>query len=167
MFLLVACSGDPATGPRDIRWAQESCERCRMVLNDRVHAAQVRYFVADEGFRHSVFDDIGCALLWLEAQLWKDDPRTEIWVADRRNGNWIDARKAVYVKDENTPMGYGLGAQAEPVPGALDFVRAKWQIFATEASYESHSAQLKERLQQQAVKRQAGPSAQQKEVTGE
>ncbi len=155
MLLLVACFGDPASGPRDVNWEQETCERCRMVLSDRDHAAQVRYFEAEQGFRIAVFDDVGCALLWLEKQPWKQDPRTEIWVTDHRNGNWIDARKAVYVTGGESPMGYGLGAQSDPMPGALDFVRAKWQIFAIEASYESHAAHLKERLQDQAAKRKA------------
>lgn len=167
VLLLGACSGDPTSAPRDVNWEGETCQRCRMVISDRDHAAQVRYFEADHGFRISVFDDVGCALVWLEEQPWKQDPRTEIWVADHRNGNWIDARKAVYVNDENSPMGYGLGAQSDPAPGSLDFVRAKWHILATEANYESHTAHLKERLQQQAAKRESVSDAQRKEVTRE
>jgi len=167
ILLLAACSGDPANGPRDVNWEQETCQRCRMVLSDQNHAAQVRYFEAGQGVRISVFDDIGCALVWLEQQPWKQDPRTEIWVTDHRNGNWIDARKAVYVKDENSPMGYGLGAQSDPAPGSLDFVRAKWHILATEANYESHADHLKGRLQQQAAKRETESSEQVKEVNRE
>jgi nitrous oxide reductase accessory protein NosL len=166
-WLLVACSGEPTSGPREVKWEQESCERCRMVLSDRKHAAQVRFLEDDKGASVEVFDDVGCALVWLEDKPWKQDPRTEIWVADHRNGNWIDARTAVYVEDESSPMGYGLGAQSDPAPGGVDFVRAKWHIFAMEASFESHALQLKERLQQQATKRQTLPNEQRTEVDRE
>ncbi len=44
VLLLAACSGDPGTGPKDVRWDRDACERCRMVLSDRNFSAQIRYF---------------------------------------------------------------------------------------------------------------------------
>ena len=35
------CSGDPGTGPLEVRWDRFSCDRCRMVLSDPKHSAQV------------------------------------------------------------------------------------------------------------------------------
>ncbi|MES9860639.1 MAG: hypothetical protein ABW138_07295, partial [Candidatus Thiodiazotropha sp. 4PDIVS1] len=66
VMLLVGCSADNGTGPLDVKWDRDTCERCRMVLSDRKHAAQIRYFPPDK--KRSVvnfFDDIGCAVLWL------------------------------------------------------------------------------------------------------
>ena len=155
-LLLAACSDDPGTGAKSVKWDRDSCERCRMVLSDRVHSAQVRY--QPEGKRRSkvlMFDDIGCAVLWLDDKSWKDDPATEIWVTDYRNGNWIDARSAYYVTGRITPMEYGLGALPEEVPGALDFTAAKAHIFDVEKRFNAHGVQLLDRLREQAERRKA------------
>ena len=42
LLTLVGCSGEPETGPAKVTWDRDACERCRMVLSDRHHAAQVR-----------------------------------------------------------------------------------------------------------------------------
>lgn len=144
VFLLAACSGDPGTGPVEVKWDRDTCERCRMVLSDRHHSAQVRGGPAGEKARVFMFDDIGCAVIWLEDKSWKDDPRTEIWVSDRRSGEWLDARKAAYVGGELTPMEYGLGAQMEPAPGALNFAQAKAHIFDVEARFNAHGGHLEQ-----------------------
>ena len=136
------CSGDPGTGPTDLKWDRFACERCRMVLSDPRHAAQVRVSEPDGKSRVLYFDDIGCALIWLEGQPFRDDPGVEIWTTDWRNGDWIDARSAVYVRGQVTPMEYGLGAQTEPSPEALSFEQAKGHIFEVERRYNTHSAHL-------------------------
>jgi copper chaperone NosL len=141
-LLLNGCGGEPGTGPVQVKWDRDTCERCRMVLSDRMHAAQVGYQGRDGRSRVSVFDDIGCAVVWLQDKPWRDQPGTEIWVADWRTGDWIDARLAVYLPDQVTPMGYGLGAQREPDPQGLDFAQAKARIFEVEERYNRHGAHL-------------------------
>jgi copper chaperone NosL len=156
VFLLSACSADPGTGPAEVKWDRSACERCRMVLSDRRFAVQVRYL--PKGKRHSQviqFDDIGCATLWLQDKSWKDDLQTQIWVADHRNGNWINARTASYIKDKLTPMEYGLGAQSDPAPNALDFEQAKAHILEVEKRFNIHGIQLLDRLKWKAAKREA------------
>ena len=155
LVLLAACSGDPGTGPKQTKWDRDACERCRMVLSDRHFSAQVRVF--PEGKRSKVFffDDIGCASLWLDEQPWKDDPKTEIWVTDYRSGQWIDARTATYVKEQITPMEYGLGAQREPAPGGLDFEQAKRHVVHVEERFTARGVQLLDRLKEQAERRAA------------
>ncbi len=144
LFLLglAACSGDPGTGPVQVVWDRDGCERCRMVLSDRRHAAQVRGGPGGERARVYRFDDLGCAVLWLEQQAWKEEPATELWVTDHRTGQWIDARKAHYVTGQVTPMEYGLGAQAEPAPAALDFAGARAHIFDIERRFNIHGGNL-------------------------
>jgi nitrous oxide reductase accessory protein NosL len=166
VLLLAACSGDPGTGPKDVRWDRDACERCRMVLSDRNFSAQIRYFPEEKPRSRVVaFDDIGCAILWLEEQPWKDDPRTEIWVTDHRNGEWIDARVATYVKGKITPMEFGLGAQPEPLEGGLDFEQAKQHILKVEERFNIHGVHLLERFKQQAAQRDAARKAQRAEST--
>lgn len=141
-LLLAACSGDPGTGPVDIKWDRDACERCRMVLSDRNHSAQIRG--GPEGGKSRIygFDDIGCAVIWLDQQPWKDSPAVEIWVNDHRDGEWIDARKAWYVDGKITPMAYGLGAQDEPAEGALTYEEARERIYEVEERYNTHEEHL-------------------------
>ncbi|MBK8640169.1 MAG: hypothetical protein IPN92_18500 [Chromatiaceae bacterium] len=127
--------GDSGTGPAAVKWDRIVCERCRMVLSARDYSAQIRGFKEDGKSSLHVFDDIGCAVIWLDQRPWREDPRTEIWVNDWRNGAWIDARTAYYLKGKETPMQYGLGAQTEPMPGALNFAEAKIHILEVEARF--------------------------------
>jgi nitrous oxide reductase accessory protein NosL len=144
-FVLSACGGDPGQGPVEVKWDRDACERCRMVLSDRLHSAQVRVPTPDGGSRVYRFDDIGCALIWLEERAERDDPATEIWVNDWRTGDWIDARTATYLRGQVTPMEYGLGAQPEAAPDGLDFAQAKAQIFDVDARFNVHGGHLQPR----------------------
>lgn len=139
-FLLVTagCSPGQNSGPGEVRWDRETCTRCNMAVGDRYYAAQVRAASGSEQSRLYKFDDIGCAVIWLDTQTWKDDPHTEIWVADHRSGQWIDARKAFYITGKISPMNYGLGAQAEVAEGALDFSQAIEHIKMAENDRHHH-----------------------------
>jgi len=155
-LLLTACGGEPDSGPAEVKWDRDTCERCRMVVSDRVHAAQVRFFPENrKRSRLMHFDDIGCAVIWLEDKPWMDDPRTEIWVTDRHTGEWLDARTATYVKGERTPMEYGLGAQAGPVSGGLDFEQAREHIYEVEKRFNIHGVNLLSRLREREEAREA------------
>jgi nitrous oxide reductase accessory protein NosL len=137
MLLLAGC-GEPNSGPVEPRYDRTTCERCRMVLSDRRHAAQVR-LAAGEG-RSSVyfFDDLGCAVIWLDEQPERTERLLEIWVNDWRTGDWIDARSASYVPDQVTPMGYGLGAQSDAAPATLTYDQAMAHIFDVERRFNVH-----------------------------
>jgi copper chaperone NosL len=117
--ILLACSGEPDSGPAAIIWDRDTCEHCMMAIGDRHHAAQVR----DAKGRAHRFDDLGCALLWLDAQE-ASDPPLEIWVGSAATEVWIDARKASFVDGQETPMGYGFGAVPDGVLG-LEEVRGR------------------------------------------
>ena len=121
-FLSLASCGEEATGPEEVKWDRDICTLCTMAISDAHFVAEVR-----GGPKHKLFkfDDIGCAVNWLNGQPWAGDPKTEIWVADLKSTRakviWLDARKAHYVAQKMTPMGYGFGAQAEPADGAIGF----------------------------------------------
>jgi copper chaperone NosL len=145
LLSLLSCSGAPDSGPVEVKWDRDTCTRCSMVLSDRNHSAQVRA-APEAGKRSKVykFDDIGCALLWIDDKPWRDDPKTEIWVNDHRNGAWIDARSAYYLPGQVTPMEYGLGAQSDAAQGALTYEQAHQRIFELEARFNTHGLHLKE-----------------------
>lgn len=146
LALLGGCGGDPGTGPVDVKWDRDSCARCNMVLSDRQHAAQVRYRPGED--RAGVvrkFDDLGCAVLWLDQQPWRNDNGVEIWVRDRHSGAWIDARTAHFLPGQLTPMQYGLGAQSGTSGGTLDFARAVNHIYEIERRFNVHGGKLEHR----------------------
>ena len=138
-IFLGACEEAKLSGPEKIRWDREICTRCVMAISDPNYSAQVRGASADKIPKLYKFDDLGCAVIWLDKQEWKDALRTEVWVNDHRTGKWINARTAWFVKKKNTPMGYGLGAQTEKIDGALNYEQAKKHIYKVEERFQHHS----------------------------
>ena len=87
--LIIACKGgNEEQLPVDFVWDRVACEECKMALSDPHYSAQV----IDPNGRAYYFDDIGCAILWLKRQPWKDKART--WVNDVKTTEWIEAKKA-------------------------------------------------------------------------
>jgi copper chaperone NosL len=138
LWLLTGCSDPVSTGPEEVRWDREPCTRCVMSISDPNFAAQVRGAPEGEPQLLSKFDDLGCAIIWLGQQSWKDNPQVEIWVSAYQGGDWIDARQAYFVQNQLTPMNYGLGAQKEEAPGALNFTQARAHILKIEEELNLH-----------------------------
>jgi len=123
---LTGCGGrDPGKGAIEIIWDRDPCERCRMIISDRFHAAQIR----DADGKIHLFDDVGCAFFWSE-QHGLTDRETEFWITDFRAHQWIDARQAQYVGGRTTPMGYGFGGTLEPIESSLTLADARARILA-------------------------------------
>lgn len=124
-FLIIACNqGNKEQLPVDFVWDRVACEECKMALSDPHYSAQV----IDPDGRASYFDDMGCVILWLKRQPWKENAR--VWVNDVKTTEWIEANKANWVYgDPKTPMGYGFAATLSPVENALDFETVKkWMV---------------------------------------
>jgi copper chaperone NosL len=127
--VLVGCGTGPETGPGEVHWDRDVCARCIMAVSDHNYSAQIRGGAEGRSTKLYFFDDIGCAVRWIDEQPWKDDSRTEIWVTDWHNGSWIDATKAWYVTGKNTPMDFGLGAQFDSEDSALSYEQAVDHVF--------------------------------------
>ena len=115
----LACSGEPATGPTEIAWDRDTCAHCYMTIGDRGTAAEVRI---DPGGPVLAFDDLGCALLYLDARSeGRSDPAdfAELWVRDHGGDGWLDGRVARYGKVATTPMEYGFATTADPDGASL------------------------------------------------
>ncbi|RUM94028.1 MAG: protein NosL [Thiothrix sp.] len=140
-LMISACTNEPETGPSEVRWDREICQRCAMAISDRNYSAQVRGAAAGNKTKLYKFDDLGCAVIWLDEQDWKDDVRTEIWVNAFDSGEWLDAKTAWYTTGKTTPMDYQLGATLDPKKGTLDFERAKKHIYEVEERLNTHNGQ--------------------------
>lgn len=136
LLVLGACWNNDKTGPEDIYWDRDVCELCKMFISDPRFAAEVR---GGEKRKLYKFDDIGCAIHWLNQQSWAGDKATEIWVAEssstREKVIWLNAADARYVAGELTPMNYGYRAvaptsQASGEPEGIDFYALTTKILA-------------------------------------
>jgi nitrous oxide reductase accessory protein NosL len=146
-LLLTACGQDQSTGPAEVKWDRDACDRCQMMLSERNFAAQIRVFPAGKRSKVYKFDDMGCAVLWLndqnkKQQTFKSDEKTEIWVTDFNTKTWINAQSAWFTKGDITPMGYGLSAQLNKSDGAINYQQAVKHINQVEQKYNIHGGNL-------------------------
>jgi len=143
LFIFLTGCENNQTGPVEVKWDRDACERCRMVLSDRKHSAQIRGGLKEQKSKVYKFDDIGGAILWLEDKSWKDDAKTEIWVNDHRDGRWLAARDAWFIKGQITPMEFGLGAQDIKSEDSMSYREAVNYINDREKRFNKSGADLK------------------------
>jgi len=124
--LAAACTEGNATGPAELKLDRDTCAGCGMVISEKQFAAQVR----GPAGASMKFDDLGCALGWLDAQPFKDDPATAIWVVSP-DGAWVDARAAHFTAGHTTPMAFGFAPST--AAGALDFETTRARLRAHHA----------------------------------
>ncbi|MCP4183672.1 MAG: hypothetical protein GY761_10195 [Hyphomicrobiales bacterium] len=132
VMMLAGCTGEPQTGPVEIRYDREVCDYCRMIISDPRFAAEIRQAKGSEVF---MFDDIGDAIHWLKRAGWKEAPDTEIWVRDMKTGTrWLDAREAWFLPGQNSPMAYGYGAFTEKSETVVSFEEMRNAVIAKGSS---------------------------------
>ena len=101
----VACTSAPNLDePPEIRYGEDICERCTMIISEPRYAAA--YVTTDgEAWR---FDDIG-GMIDHNRAVSKDV--AVFWVHDFDTEEWLKAADAHFVESEHiTPMGYGIVA---------------------------------------------------------
>ncbi|MBI1952646.1 MAG: nitrous oxide reductase accessory protein NosL [Candidatus Omnitrophica bacterium] len=106
-LLLAGCQERSSARPPAIRYGEEPCAQCRMLIGDARYAAAL-VPAAGEAKK---FDDIGC-LIRYQAQ--HPEPSTAVWVRAYRADEWLAAEEAAFVHSAElaTPMGSGLVALA-------------------------------------------------------
>ncbi len=117
------CEKKKIGGVEKIHWDRDMCERCKMAISERKFAFQI---VNPKSGKTYKFDDIGCAILWMDEEKipWKN--KAILWITDAKTGKWINARKALYTDDSITPMAYGLAAYTkDTVPKNHEIVNLK------------------------------------------
>lgn len=108
-FTLLPGDGtDTGSGPPAIRYGDDSCATCGMVIADARFASAWRR----SSGKAARFDDIGCMVTMLREQ----DPGAgaSFYVHDFGDESWLDAPTAAFVvADEvKSPMAYGVAAFA-------------------------------------------------------
>jgi copper chaperone NosL len=112
-FGLAACgpAADPLAPP-DIRYGEDVCAECGMIISEPRYAAGL---VAEVGGRTEAraFDDIGD--LFDHAARHPELSILRWYVHDHDSLAWLDAREATFVRSDTiaSPMGHGLAAFAD------------------------------------------------------
>jgi copper chaperone NosL len=103
--LVAGCQPVDVSRPPTIRFGEETCASCRMIIGDEHFAAAL---VAPTGDALK-FDDIGCLV---EHEAGRLRPELAYWVRDAVSREWLDAREASFVHSPSvaSPMGFGLAA---------------------------------------------------------
>jgi copper chaperone NosL len=104
VLILLGCqSGSQLDQPPTIRYGEDPCDECYMLINEARFAAA--YVVKSGEARR--FDDIGCLLIYYDKH---QEDVNHFWITDFLSRNWIRAVSAVFVKSDSiqTPMGFGI-----------------------------------------------------------
>jgi copper chaperone NosL len=114
--LVAGCQPVDRSRPPPLRFGQEACAQCRMIISDERFAAALTTEAGDT----AKFDDVGC-LVQHEAERFRAS--TAYWVRDFKADGWLSARDATFVRSKQiaSPMGFGLAAmRMPPAAGEID-----------------------------------------------
>jgi copper chaperone NosL len=103
LITVASCSSGPDFDePPDIRYGEDSCERCLMIINEARFAAA---YMTDTGETRR-FDDIGGMVAYIDEI---SEDVAVFWVHDFDTEEWLKAEEAFYVESQQqTPMGFGV-----------------------------------------------------------
>lgn len=143
-LLLSACArGETTPNPPGIRYGEDLCAECNMIISDPRYAAGYAYEIGASRYESVAFDDIGDLLTHMA----KHPERTIVawYVHDYESQEWLDATIAYYVVSEQiiSPMGHGIAAHAtqaaaEQMAQAKQGVVFDWQGLQAQVKDEDH-----------------------------
>lgn len=114
------------TGLPRIKFGNEKCARCSMLIGDERFASAWR----DAKAKELHFDDIGCMVLHTGER--NPGPGTQFWVSDYEQKTWLAVAGATFVISAaiKSPMSYGIAAVASQEAARALAESAKGQLAA-------------------------------------
>ncbi|GIV78827.1 MAG: hypothetical protein KatS3mg050_3221 [Litorilinea sp.] len=112
--ILSGCArGSAEPAPPEIRYGEDICQECQMIISDPRFAAGYAYELGPGRYQSLAFDDIGDMLA--HAARHPEHVIVAWYVHDYHSQEWLDATQAIYVRSSalHTPMGHGLAAFAD------------------------------------------------------
>lgn len=121
-----AAAIDPAKPPA-IRYGEDVCSSCGMIISDRAYAAAYR----TTGGEVRLFDDLGEMVLYHQRQR---ETVATFFVQDYETRTWLRTDEAYYVvsPELRTAMGTGVVALASPANAEALAARLKGQVLRFE-----------------------------------
>jgi nitrous oxide reductase accessory protein NosL len=112
LLMLTGCPKTEDAVPPEIRFGQDTCQACGMIIEDERYAAAVVIVSAGGTVEKHAFDDIGEMLEFAPPQGTQDARR---YVRDVTTRQWLEANRATLVRSSQvqTPMGSGIVAYGD------------------------------------------------------
>jgi len=107
IVLAVLFLGGCSQKPQKVRYGEEQCAHCKMVITDSRFAAEI---VTSKG-KAIKFDAIECMAAYLHDHPEINEKSAALWVSNfAEPGSWIDQNKAIFIQSEKvqSPMGKSL-----------------------------------------------------------
>ncbi len=101
---IASCGGsDDALSPPEIRYGEDVCDHCNMIISEPRFAAAYSTTAGDT----RRFDDIGEMFLYAHE---RGEEVRAFWVHDYHSEAWVEAAQATFVHDPQvtTPMGWSI-----------------------------------------------------------
>jgi len=109
LFLLTACAqGTTELKPPEIRYGEDVCVECNMIISDPRFATAYAYEVSPGRYQSALFDDVGDMLIYADKN---PGHKVVAWyVHDYETKEWTDATAASYLVSGQveTPMASGI-----------------------------------------------------------
>jgi hypothetical protein len=99
---------------------------CKMLIHSYYGSSQAITKNGDTYF----FNDIGCMMIWLEEQPYKESIR--LWVYTKDTKRWLNARLAHYTTRDKTVVGYGFGASERELKDSISFEEMRVRMLKEE-----------------------------------
>lgn len=113
LLLALGCAeGSTLIAPPEIRYGEDLCAQCNMVISDPRYAAGYVYAIGNGRYQSLAFDDIGDLLAHHRSH--PEHSVVAWYVHDYHSEAWLDATTAYYVVSAaiHSPMGHGIAAHA-------------------------------------------------------
>ncbi len=124
-LLLASCGGGQTEiKPPTIRYGEDKCADCDMIINEpRFAAAAIREISASD-YESLLFDDIGDLVRYMAEH--QDMKFAAAYVHDYDTEAWVEVEKATFMRSKTlkTPMMSGLAASSSQ--GGAEALAAKW-----------------------------------------
>lgn len=106
VMFLTSCQPPDNSSPPHLRFGEDVCATCRMIISEATHAAGR---TLPDG-RVEGYDDLGCLRKALKDKTAVRADQVDYWVHDFPSHTWIPAASAYFVQSPQfqTPMGYGI-----------------------------------------------------------
>jgi copper chaperone NosL len=112
LFVSGCAQGIAEISPPDIRYGEDLCAECNMIISDPRFAAAYAHEISAGRYEQVAFDDIGDMLM--HTAKYPEQKVVGWYVHDYKSEEWLDATNAHFVASSTivTPMGHGLAAFA-------------------------------------------------------
>ncbi|MFH0945248.1 MAG: hypothetical protein V2A76_08630 [Planctomycetota bacterium] len=109
-LILAGCSGGESLEPPELLLGVDECVECRMIVSDDRFAAAWVTRDPNGRLEKSVFDDLGCLLIYRQQRPGSENLGE--YVKDFETRAWLDLATAHLIRSEklHSPMAFGIAA---------------------------------------------------------